>query len=201
MRDPVRRRNKIRYPGELVLEHLTSATGLATVFLVVELGWERVAAVSADPLPVAAALLCFVHIVVYWLNFIHLSLFADTDRFGLGQTWTISAFGLGLVMYPIVLSAWIDGDDLAPYLAANVALCLLLAIWVVITPNTGGDRSYLRYRRWAPPIAVLAYLALFVAEIAGAPVVWAVWFAPVLFVAPHGASLDDAPADIRRDEG
>lgn len=180
-------RRRIRYPGELVLEHLTSATGLATVFLVVELGWERVVAVGSDPLPVAAALLCFVHIVVYWLNFIHLGHFSDTSRLGLAQTWTVAAFGLGLVMYPIVLSAWIDGDDLAPYLIANTALCALLAIWVAVTPSDGGDRVYVRYRRIGPVVAVSTYAVMLVADWIELPVVWAVWFAPLFFVAPRGA--------------
>ena len=177
------------YRGDLVLSLLNNAVSLATVFLIVKLGWRHAVSFGDNPLPMLMALLCFFHIIVYWLNLLHLLKFAETRYFSTSQTWTLAFFALGLVFYPISLDAWLEARSLTLYVLINCYLCALLNVWVLVSPVAAGGNAVFRgYRRLGPPLALCWYLVVLALLQHGVRAHWMLWLAPFLFAVPLGAA-------------
>jgi hypothetical protein len=128
------------------------------------------------------ALLCFIHVMVYWINFHHFLKFSGRD-FSIGQTWVVIALSLGVIFYPISLTGWIEADNHLFYGLVNCFLTLLLVVMNQITASEGGDALYRVYRAWAPRVAFAWYLLVVVLSACGVNVMWMIWTAPFFFFA------------------
>ena len=163
------------------------AAGLATVFLIIRLGWQHASAVFDQPLPILMAMLCFFHVMVYWINFHHFLRFSG-EYLTIAQTWVVIFMSLGLIFYPISLTGWIEDDNHLFYGAVNCFLTALLVILNLITPSEGGNRLYRVYRTMAPSVAFVWYLTVLVLSSNGVNVLWMIWTAPFFFAVPLGAA-------------
>ena len=88
---------------ERVLVHFDAAVGFGSSFLMIELGVTNIQNVLENPKPCLYALLCFFHIMVYWLNIHHFLRFQKTDM-NPGQVWAIVGICLGLVLSRLSLA-------------------------------------------------------------------------------------------------
>lgn len=77
------------YDSDRVLTYFDGVIGLVSVFLYEELGWERTIDFKENPKPVLLSVLCFFHIMVYWLNTHHFLKFTARDTFSLPQIWCL----------------------------------------------------------------------------------------------------------------
>jgi len=163
------------------------AAGLATVFLIIRLGWQHASSVFDHPLPIMMAVLCFFHVMVYWINFHHFLRFSG-EYFTIAQSWVVIFMSLGLIFYPISLTGWIEDDNHLFYGVVNCFLTLLLVVLNRITPSQGGNQLYRIYRGMAPSVAFLWYLTVVVLSVRGVNVLWMIWAAPFFFTVPLGAA-------------
>ena len=74
--------------AEFVTQFFDRAAGLATVFLIIKLGWQHASVFLVEPQPMLMAVLCFFHVMVYWINFHHFLKFSRRE-FSITQTWTV----------------------------------------------------------------------------------------------------------------
>lgn len=179
--------------AEAVTQFFDRAAGLATVFLIIKLGWQHTSLVFDQPLPIFMALLCFFHVMVYWMNFHHFLRFSG-EFLTIAQSWVVIFMSLGLIFYPISLTGWIDDNNHFFYGVVNLFLTLLLVVLNLITPSEGGNRLYRFYRSAAPLVAFIWYLAVVVLSATGVNVMWMIWIAPFFFAVPLGASESATPA-------
>ena len=172
--------------AEFVTQFFDRAAGLATVFLIIRLGWQHASVFLVEPLPMLMAVLCFFHVMVYWINFHHFLKFSGQE-FSIAQTWTVIAMSLGLIFYPISLTGWIEANNHVFYGLVNCLLTFLLVVLNQITPSEGGNALYRLYRSWAPRVAFVWYVTVVVLSLRGLDVLWMIWTAPFFFAAPLGA--------------
>ena len=92
------------YPSDRILMYFDGVVSLVSVFLFEEgpLGWQEILDIRNNPTPVLLSLLCFFHILVYWVEGHHFLKFSP-DVMSLPQVWCIMLFSLGMVMYPLSL--------------------------------------------------------------------------------------------------
>ena len=92
------------YPSDPILMYFDGVVSLVSVFLFEEgpLGWQEILDIRNNPTPVLLSLLCFFHILVYWVVGHHTLNFSP-DVMSLPQVWCIMLFSLGMVMYPLSL--------------------------------------------------------------------------------------------------
>jgi len=173
--------------AEQVIRFFNAATVLATVFLIIRLGWSHASSFFDQPLPIFMAILCFFHVMVYWMNFQHFLRFSP-DSFSIAQSWVVIFLSLGLIFYPISLTGWIEDNNHIFYGTVNCYLALLLVILNSITPTAGGDRIYEIYRAWAPRVAFAWYSVVVVLSAKDINVMLMIWTAPFFFAAPLGAA-------------
>jgi len=173
--------------ADWVLQFFDRAAGLATVFLIIKLGWQHTSFFVERPLPILMAILCFFHVMVYWINFHHFLKFSG-ERFSILQTWVVIFMSLGLIFYPISLTGWIEENNHLFYGMINCYLTLLLVVMNSITPSRGGNTIYRVYRGWAPRVAFVWYLVVVVLSAVDVNVMWMIWMAPFFFAAPLGAA-------------
>jgi len=185
--------------AESVILIFDRAAGLATVFLIIKLGWQHASSVFDQPLPIFMAILCFFHVMVYWINFHHFLKFSG-ELFTIAQSWVVIFMSLGLIFYPISLTGWIEEDNHLFYGVVNCYLTLLLVVLNRITPSHGGNRLYRVYRSWAPRVAFLWYLTVVVLSAAGVNALWMIWTAPFFFVMPLGAATPSFRASEHREQ-
>ena len=105
------------------------------------------------------AVLCFFHVMVYWINFHHFLRFSG-EYFTIAQSWVVIFMSLGLIFYPISLTGWIEDNNHLFYGMVNCFLTLLLVVLNRITPSQGGNQLYRIYRGMAPSVAFLWYLTV-----------------------------------------
>ena len=176
-----------RYGSDAFVAYFDAAVGLATAFLFVELGWKRIYDLT-NPQPLLIAGLCFVHVIVYWVNVHHLLRYSSGE-FTILHIWTMSLLSLGLVFYPLSLNAWIDGEENTLYYVVNVWMCALLAA-LSYQLDVDTDRAnylYQLYHKFAAGIAFLWYaLASTLRLNSNLNVDWMLYIAPFLYVCPLG---------------
>lgn len=182
-------RNSIlsKYNGESALEHFNNAVSFSMVFMIIKLGWEPIYDITSDIRPILIALLCFFHVAVYWLNFHHMLKFVDDMNFSLSQTWTIAVLALGIVLYPLSLSAWLERGDMTLYLWVNSFICAGLNVWNCLTNYPRANRLFKTYIYYGSAAAMLWYLSVLYLTYQGVDLEWMVWLAPLLFCVPLGA--------------
>ena len=176
-----------RHNSEPFVAYFDAAVGLATAFLFVELGWQRIYDLT-NPQPLLIAGLCFVHVIVYWVNVHHLLRFSS-EEFTIVHIWTISLLSLGLVFYPLSLNAWIDGEENILYYIVNVWMCALLAVLsdrLDVNVDQASD-LYQLYHKLAAGIAFLWYAAALTLRLhSDLKVDWMLYIAPFLYACPLG---------------
>ena len=170
-----------------VTEFFDRAAGLATVFLIIKLGWQHTSSFLDQPLPIFMAVLCFFHVMVYWINFHHFLRFSG-EYFSIAQAWVVIFLSLGLIFYPISLTGWIEDNNHLFYGLVNCFLAFLLVVLNLITSSRGGNSLYRVYRNLAPSVALLWYLGVVLLSVRGVNVMWMIWTAPFFFALPLGAA-------------
>jgi hypothetical protein len=175
------------YPRDFILAYLDAAVGLATAFLFVELGWKRIYNVD-DWRPLLIATLCFFHAVVYWINIHHFIKFSPED-FTVIQVWLAAALSLGLIVYPMALNAWVDGEQNLLYYLVNMWMCSALTMFNMLLDidTTRVNDLYILYHKVAAPIALFWYSLAFLLSHWGMDVEWMIYIAPFLYMFPLGA--------------
>lgn len=195
-------------PYQLVnaLDFYDAVIGLATVFIFIENDWqttigkEGIQTNDGDPLSsgLAAAMLCFFHVMGYWLN-IHHNLKFSPPELSVLQVWAIVFLSLGMVFYPLCITAWIEGGSAESYYIVNLALCGFLSIFAFLT-QIGRGRSNTLYRLWHKfgPLMFLAwYSVAFGLYKAGREQQWMIVMGPIAFMFPLGGEkktiIDENP--------
>ena len=92
------------YPSDRILMYFDGVVSLVSVFLFEEgpMGWQEILDIRNNPTPVLLSLLCFFHILVYWVEGHHFLKFSP-NVMSLPQVWCVMLFSLGMVMYPLSL--------------------------------------------------------------------------------------------------
>jgi len=90
-----------------VLDYFDGVISLVSVFLYEELNYDQLLNVTEDSTPLLLSLLCYFHVMVFWLEIHHFLKFSP-NIFSILQVWLIFLASLGLVMYPLSLAAWIE---------------------------------------------------------------------------------------------
>ena len=145
------------YCVDRVLDYFDGIIALVSVFLFEELGWERTLNTREDPTPLLLSLLCFFHVMVYWINTHHWQKFSP-DTFNLPQIWLFMLYCLGLVLYPLSLGTWIEKGESDIYFYINTAICFILMLFNQLTKIDGDANSLFRlWHRLGPASAFLVY--------------------------------------------
>lgn len=181
-----------RFNGDSVMEHFNNAISFSMVFMIIKLGWEPIYDISNDLRPILIALLCFFHVAVYWLNFHHFLKFVDDESFSAAQTWTVALLALGIVLYPLSLSAWLERGDMTLYLYVNLFICAALNVWNLFTRYSAGNSIFKAYVYLGTPAALVWYLVVLLSTSKNIDLEWMIWLAPFLFCVPLGAARDKA---------
>lgn len=174
------------YKPDRVLDYFDAIVALATVFLFIKLGWEKTYNFKENSEPLLIAGLCFVHVMVYWINLHHFLKFSP-PKFSVLQVWLLVLMSLGLVFYPMSLDAWIEGDNNVMYYIVNIYLCTLLTVFNFLLEIRGANAVYRLYHKLAPSMAVAWYSLAFVLDQVGVPADFMIWIAPFLYLVPLGA--------------
>jgi uncharacterized membrane protein len=178
------------YNSDRVLGYFDGVIGLVSVFLYEELRWDTTVNFRQNPKPVLLCLLCFFHIMVYWLNTHHILKFAKGNTFSLPQIWCLMLFSLGLVVYPLSLAAWIEKDQKDRYYIVNLAMCFFMTIFAWLTPLDLGRANcmYRLYSYAGPAFATVFYgvaTMLNTMNVRGSEIL--LYVAPFCFMIPLGA--------------
>ena len=113
--------------------------------------------VRDNPTPVLLALLCFFHIMVYWLNTHHFLKYSP-DNMSIVQVWCMALFCLGLVVYPLSLAMWIENGNNDSYYYINTGCCFIMMIFNIATPvDDNANDLFKLYHKAAPSTAFLFY--------------------------------------------
>ena len=161
------------------------------VFLYEELGWQPLINFREDPKPVLLSLLCYFHIVIYWLQVHHFLKFSP-NAMSLPQVWCVGIFSFGLVLYPISLSYWIETDENAIYYYINTGICFSVGVFICLTKiDASANSLFVLWTRGTPIISTIYYG---VATILKVVVGWdksdiLLYIAPWCFVCPLGAKF------------
>ncbi len=177
-----------------VLDYFDGVIGLVSVFLYEELDYDQLLNAREDPTALLLSLLCYFHVMVFFLNVHHFLKFSP-DTFSILQVWLIFAASLGLVCYPLSLAAWIEqgGGASMDYIIINTSICFVLFIFNILT--TIGERANGLYRVWhrfAPLVAFVYYLCALILNLTGdEKSIYMVYIAPFTFMFPLGAAKDE----------
>ncbi|KAL7551672.1 hypothetical protein ACHAWF_017311 [Thalassiosira exigua] len=180
------------YPIGRALDFFDSVVGLATIFIFLDVGWAVFDDSNVKGL--LAALLCYTHVMGYWLN-VHHNLKFSPKTLSVLQVWCLVFFALGMVFYPLAISAWIEEGSVEIYYIVNLALCGFMVIFSFLTKIEPG-KSRILYRWWhksAPVIALVWYTIAYVLHKAGNGQLWMLIVAPFLQLIPLGGEKEGPP--------
>lgn len=147
------------YPIDQVLDFFDAVEDLTTVFLLIDPGWkETIDGERSNGL--LAALLCFLHVMAYWLNIHHMLKYSPMQMSVL-QVWCVAFFSLGMVFYLLCIIAWIEEGSVEGYYIINLAL-YSYSFGVIFSFLTQIERvrSNVLYKLWhkmAPIMSLIWY--------------------------------------------
>jgi len=186
----VKERNHIfsRYGADRVLDYFDGVVGLVSVFLYEELDYNHFLNVKDDPRPLLLSLLCFFHVMVFWINIHHFFKFS-ADVMTIWQVWLLLFVSLGLVFYLVSLTAWIENGDATLYYIVNTTVCFILSIFNYLTPiDESANYLYRLYHRLGPIVATVWYGIATILKLCGIEKsIYMVYIAPFTFMLPMGA--------------
>jgi len=180
-----------------VLDYFDGVISLVSVFLYEALDYAQLLNVKEDSTPLLLSLLCYFHVMVFFINVHHFLKFSP-NVFSILQVWLLLLTCLGLVMYPLSLAAWIEkGGANLEYTVINTAICFFVAIFNFLTKVD--ERANCLYRVWhrfAPLAAFIYYGIAVLLVLAGVErSVYMVYIAPFLFMLPLGATKEASNTD------
>ena len=182
------------FDSSRVLDYFDGVISLVSVFLYEELDYDQLLNVNEDSTPLLLALLCYMHVMVFWINVHHFLKFSP-HVFSIVQVWLLFLASLGLVMYPLSLAAWIEkGGANLEYTVINMMICFVFVIFNFMTrvDERRANCLYRLYHKFAPMTAFVYYaiaVVLIAKGIEGS--VYMVYIAPFLFVLPLGAATKE----------
>jgi hypothetical protein len=180
------------YPSGRILDYFDAIVGLATVFLFIEtLGWQNtLQATGGRSTGLLFALLCFFHVMVYWMT-IHHALKFSPDYMSVISAWLLILFSLGLVLYPLCLTVWLDTESLDMYYQINLILVCVgtLFFFSIKIEDDRGNKLYRLWHKAAPIAAILWYSIAYLLFKIGKEQRWMIIMAPFCFMFPLGADV------------
>jgi len=190
------------YSNDRVLNYFDAIIGLSTVFLFIEtLGWQNTIDAGLRSAGLLAALLCFFHVMVYWIVTYH-ALKYSPDHMTVVSVWLLVLMSLVLVVYPLSLTAWLEDGSIDLYYEINLIGVSLLALFFFSVKVEEGRSSSL-YRLWrklVPLIAVAWYsVALLLLKI-GKEQRWMIIMAPFVFMTPFGTENKEDSEEKENDD-
>ena len=174
-----------------VLDYFDGVISLVSVFLYEELNYDQLLNVSEDSTPLLLSLLCYFHVMVFWLEIHHFLKFSP-KIFSILQVWLIFLASLGLVMYPLSLAAWIERGGSLEYAIINTVICFFLIIFNFLTKVD--ERANCLYRVWHKFVPLVAFVYYGIAAILNLKgverSVYMLYIAPFVFMIPLGATKE-----------